>query len=76
MNEVQRILHEVSDQDLKTAVTELHHLDTTGVLESGVCRDLAQKLKEGVGLSGSDSLTLVKRQILVIAANKWAGILD
>lgn len=71
---VQEILDCVSDNDLKKAMREIKHLNTTGILKPGVIRITAAALHVRTGMLTSDALSFTQHCLAERAAFKWAGL--
>lgn len=74
MNAVQKILADLSDDDLKKALGELKVLENKGVLPEGITRKLAHTLQEEAGLTAHDARSVAQSSIFRIAAFKWADL--
>ena len=74
MNEVQRILSEVSDDKLKQAVREMKAMDDSGVLPNGVVQEITDRMKKEVGLSENNARRLVWQEVFRLAAFRWANL--
>lgn len=72
MNKLDKILSEINDDDLKTAVIELKSKRETGILCDGFVRELAHKIVKEVGISFHDALKIAEENTMVMAAFKWA----
>ena len=74
MNTVDSIISELSDESLRCGVRELHQLNQTGILPSGVVRELAKHIASRTGIPHHEARTIAPDAILRVAAFKWAGI--
>lgn len=74
MNQIEAILHELSDPDLRVAVHELHSRNLSGVLPGGVVRALSKRIAEEARIPGHDARTIAEDSIYRMAAHRWAGI--
>lgn len=75
MNKVQLIIAELSDEQLRKGVQDLHTLDTTGVLPpDSEVRKLALRLVDEVGMTGHDARSVAHSSMIREAAFKWAGV--
>jgi len=74
MNQIESILQQVTDPELRVAVHELYSRNLTGVLPDGVVRALVKRISEEVRIPGHDARTIAETGIYRIAAHRWAGI--
>lgn len=74
MNKLEKILFELTDEDIRSSVNELMQLDKSGILPSGTIRTLAKKIEQEVGIDFNHALTIAQESTLRKAAFKWAEI--
>ena len=74
MNQIESILQQVTDPELRVAVHELHSRNLSGVLPGGVVRALSKRIAEDARIPGHDARTIAETGIYRIAAHRWAGI--
>ncbi|MCA7888555.1 hypothetical protein LGM58_35830 [Burkholderia contaminans] len=74
MNKVVQFLDGISEDDLRTAVHEMKHLDTDGVLADGVVRRLSVDLAEYAEIRDLEARKVVEVAVLRLAAYRWAGV--
>lgn len=73
MSAVRQFFDALSEEDLRTIISELRELEETGVLAQGRTRELALELAELHGLTARDALSLAQREPLRMAAYLWAA---
>lgn len=74
MNKVVQFLDGINEDDLRTAVHEMKHLDTDGVLPDGVVRRLSVDLAEYAEIRDLEARKVVEVAVLRLAAYRWAGV--
>lgn len=72
MNPIDRILSEVTDEQLRSMVEELRELGRSSVLPDGEVRKLKQRLMDEVGIPDKDARSLAWSEPLRLAAFRWA----
>jgi len=72
LNMVQKILGQVSDDDLRSAVLELQDLRRTGILINGVTCNIARGLQRDINLSYGVALQIVQNDLMAMSAIKLA----
>ena len=71
MSEVENIIAQLSDDQLRAGVKDLLVMGKTGVLPVGEVQDLALRLSEASGLAGHDAREIAHRAFFRLAAQKW-----
>ncbi len=74
MNTVANIICAVTDADLQKAMHEMKLLRDTGVLSTGVVRDVAKTIACDMGIHEGDALKVAKVELVEAAAFKWASL--
>jgi hypothetical protein len=72
INKLEQILTSMNTSDLRKAVFELDELSSTGVLATGVVREVAKKIEVSLGIPSADARNLIESHVLRVAAMLWA----
>jgi len=73
VNPVQKILHEITEDQLRQAVKEMYDLDHTGILPAGIVREIANQLTK-TGVTHNDALSIAQAHVMRAAAFAWVGL--
>lgn len=71
MNKITSILNDISDLDLKIAMSEIKSKKETGVLGNGFVRELARKIRDEIGVDLHHALSIAEQGVLENAAFKF-----